>query len=183
MHEPQTPDPLTKDALVETAFNAQRLLSRTLHAMNAPEWQTVDLTMPQMKALMILDTDGALSIGELACRLNFGKPAMSILVEKLVQGGYLQRADDPEDRRRAIVRVSEKGADIVATLLRGTHTKLRHYLSQMEHADLVALVQGLGAMVAMITRDMPESDPCAPTTTNAARTSTTLTTATKTRKH
>src|SRR5262249_31474612 len=139
----------------------------------AGEWQTIDLTMPQMKALLILDTDGQSTIGELACRMGFGKPAMSILVEKLVQGGYLRRTEDPEDRRRTIVRVTEKGADVVAALLRGTHSKLRGYLGQMRHEDLVALVQGLRAVIDLITPDMPEIDPCAPTAAKAVSANTT----------
>lgn len=183
MQEPQPPALTTKDELVEAAFNAQRMLTRTLHSMNAPEWQTIDLTMPQMKALMILDSEGALAIGELACRMHFAKPAMSILVEKLVQGGYLQRANDPEDRRRAIVRVSEKGADIVATLLRGTHTKLRGYLSRLDHADLIAFVQGLNAMAVLIASEAPESDPCAPVAAKLPREATLLSTATPSREH
>jgi DNA-binding MarR family transcriptional regulator len=183
MDEPPSVAPATKEALVEVAFDAQRLLTRTLHAMNAPEWQTIDLTMPQMKALMILDSDGALAIGELACRMHFAKPAMSILVEKLVQGGYLQRANDPEDRRRAIVRLTEKGTDVVTTLLRGTHTRLRGYLGQMDYADLLAFVQGLNAMAALIASDAPATDPCAPVAAKLPRAATMLSTATTARDH
>ncbi len=176
MTDTQPPPPRTTDELVEVAFDAQRKVSRAVHAMSAPEWQTIELTMPQMKTLMLLDADGPLSIGQIACRMSFAKPAMSILVEKLVQGGYLQRAEDPEDRRRAIVRLSDKGADIVAALLRGTHTKLRGYLSQMHHDDLVALVQGLSAMAAIITQAQSETDPCAPAV--ATRRATAITTTT-----
>lgn len=171
--QPPSVTTLTDSELVETAFRAQGTLSRAIHALNAPEWQTIDLTMPQMKALLIIDTDGALSIGELACRMNFAKPAASILVEKLVQGGFLRRAEDPEDRRRAIVQLTDKGADIVTSLLRGTHTRLRSYLARMAHADLVALVQGLSAMSDIILQDVAQNDPCAPVATYATSATTT----------
>jgi DNA-binding MarR family transcriptional regulator len=153
MNELPTSPPLSSAQMVETAMTAHRTLSRALHALGAPEWQTLDLTMPQMKVLLFLDMDGALTIGELACRLNFAKPAMSILVEKLVQGGYLRRTEDAEDRRRTIVQLSDKGSEIVATLLRGTRATFSHYLNRMDARDLAALVQGLTALADLIGAD------------------------------
>ncbi|MFD2763803.1 MarR family winged helix-turn-helix transcriptional regulator [Micromonospora eburnea] len=48
---------------------------------------------------------------DLGQRLGVSKQAAGKTVDRLVALGYLQRADDPADARRKLVRMTEKGID------------------------------------------------------------------------
>lgn len=75
------------ETLIETAVEAQQCLWRAMHRLSLAEWAGIDLTMGQLKALLILDAQTALTISQLAERMDLARPATSILVDKLVQAG------------------------------------------------------------------------------------------------
>lgn len=49
--------------------------------------------------------------GELGQRLGVSKQAAGKTVDRLVALGYLERADDPADARRKLVRLTDRGLD------------------------------------------------------------------------
>ncbi|MFU8872216.1 MarR family winged helix-turn-helix transcriptional regulator [Micromonospora sp. SL4-19] len=49
--------------------------------------------------------------GELGQRLGVSKQAAGKTVDRLVAVGYLERADDPTDARRKLIRLTERGLD------------------------------------------------------------------------
>ena len=57
---------------------------------------------------MALD-DNAIPLGELIKQLRVSKQAAGQLVDSLVLRGYLKRAEDPEDRRKSNVTLTERG--------------------------------------------------------------------------
>ncbi|MFJ6196639.1 MarR family winged helix-turn-helix transcriptional regulator [Micromonospora sp. NPDC092111] len=54
---------------------------------------------------------GGTTASELGQRLGVSKQAAGKTVDRLVALGYLERADDPADARRKLVRMTEKGVD------------------------------------------------------------------------
>jgi DNA-binding MarR family transcriptional regulator len=141
------------DELIEAALQAQRCIARAQHAAADPAWLQLDLTMGQLKALFVL-ADGASTVGGLAGALGIGKPAASILVDRLFQVELITREEDPCDRRRTLVRLTPRGHELVAQLRQGSEERLRNLLSQLAEGDLAALVQGLQAL-AQITASSP----------------------------
>ena len=74
-----------------------------------------------------------LKVSELSRILNFTPPTITQLVNGLEIGGYLERNDDPVDRRVVLVRLSDRGEKVIATA----------YQALQEH--LQGLVEYLGA--------------------------------------
>ena len=60
--------------------------------------------------LQAVGVDGT-TASELGQRLGVSKQAAGKTVDRLVALGYLERADDPRDARRKLVRMTEKGLD------------------------------------------------------------------------
>ncbi|MGK5737417.1 MarR family winged helix-turn-helix transcriptional regulator [Micromonospora sp. URMC 103] len=60
--------------------------------------------------LQAVGPDGT-TAGELGQRLGVSKQAAGKTVDRLVALGYLERADDPRDARRKLVRMTERGYD------------------------------------------------------------------------
>ncbi len=75
--------------------------------------KTTGLSMPQFSILMQLHYKGACGLSEISERFNITAAAASQLADKLVQGGYLERTEDPSDRRAKLLRLSENGAKLV----------------------------------------------------------------------
>ena len=60
--------------------------------------------------LQAVGVDGT-TASELGHRLGVSKQAAGKTVDRLVALGYLERADDPADARRKLVRMTDKGID------------------------------------------------------------------------
>ncbi len=155
--------------LIEAALEAQQRISQALHRLSAAEWVGSDLSMAQLKALLILDTHPALTIGQLACKMELAKPAASVLVDKLVQAGYVERAEDLIDRRRTNIQLSAEGQRTLNRLMRGKRDRLRAYLAQLSEADLRAIIQGFQALADTILGDIEASSTRVTTESDAAQ--------------
>lgn len=75
--------------------------------------KSTGLSMPQLGILMQLHYKGTTGLSEISERFNISAAAASQLVEKLVQSGYLERAEDPSDRRAKNLRLTAGGAKLV----------------------------------------------------------------------
>jgi DNA-binding MarR family transcriptional regulator len=95
--------------------------------------KSAGLSMAQFSILMQLHHKGACGMSEISERFDISNAAASQLVEKLVQAGYLERAEDPSDRRAKVLNLSANG---LALLERG---------HQERHRWMDELVKGLSA--------------------------------------
>src|SRR4030067_3283112 len=62
---------------------------------------------------MQLHYRGAFNFSEISDRFDISVPAASQLVEKLVQAGYLERTEAPNDRRSRLLPLSAKGKKMI----------------------------------------------------------------------
>jgi DNA-binding MarR family transcriptional regulator len=70
--------------------------------------------MPQFRLLMQLYYQGmACGISQISDDMSITNAAASQLVDKMVNSGLLERAEDPNDRRAKLVTLSEKGREFV----------------------------------------------------------------------
>ena len=71
------------------------------------------LSMPQFSVLMQLHHKGACGMSEISERFEVTPAAASQLVDKLVQNGFIQRVEDPNDRRAKLLSLTEKGREFI----------------------------------------------------------------------
>ncbi len=117
-----------------------------LQRTSKQDWQSLDLTMAQLKVLVTLGLDGAVAISHLAEALGISQPTASHLVERLVQAGLAERVEDATDRRYTLARLTESGMTIARRLWQGRLEYLQSRLAQLHPRDLAALQQGLDAL-------------------------------------
>ena len=118
---------------------------RALRAGSGNRWLEIDLTLSQVKVLISLAHSGAATVGEIGAMVGIGNAGASLLVDRLVRLGLAQRGDDPTDRRRTRVSLTDAGTDLVRTLTHGGRERLRHVLGTLQTDDLLALLQGMTA--------------------------------------
>lgn len=71
------------------------------------------ISIPQFTLLGFVSSNEALSMGQLAQLMGHTTPATTGLVERLAQAGLVTRYHPEEDRRKVMVRITDKGRDIV----------------------------------------------------------------------
>jgi DNA-binding MarR family transcriptional regulator len=72
-----------------------------------------ELSPSQAGTLMRLYRCGAVGISDIAGHQSITTPAASQMVDRLVQQGLLQRAEDPNDRRYKQVTLTERGRTLI----------------------------------------------------------------------
>jgi DNA-binding MarR family transcriptional regulator len=77
--------------------------------------KSTGLSMPQFSILMQVHHKGVCGISDIGERFDISNAAASQLVEKLVQAEYIERAEDPSDRRAKVLQLTPKGKDLIKT--------------------------------------------------------------------
>jgi DNA-binding MarR family transcriptional regulator len=137
-----------RELLLEQALEAQHQMGHVMVAWAAtdPIWSKLELTMSQLKALVYLGPGRPLTVGQLARALDIGRPAASILVDHLVDLDFVERSEDPEDRRRTFVRLTANAEEMFMHFRQGRRELLLEALNRLSIEDLVAFVQGVSAL-------------------------------------
>ena len=149
------------DNLIEAVIEAHRAIFRSISASSAAEWMGLDLSMAQLKILMVLHASGPTAIGQIAETHGIGQPTASHLVDRLVQAQLAERAEDPQDRRRTLAQLSPAGQGLAERLRQLRFDPLRRWLAQLDPATLASLAAGTQALadVAAAERAASPIDP------------------------
>jgi MarR family transcriptional regulator, organic hydroperoxide resistance regulator len=142
----------TREELESEILAQYRTLGRAMKATHGPVWMETDLTIAQLRTLLVLAEDGPLVIGQIAQRMGIGLSTGGHLVDRLVQAGLAERAEDPEDRRRTLAQLTPKGEDLYARLLNHTQ-QMQTWIQKMDNDDLAALLQGIQAINRVIEQE------------------------------
>ncbi len=136
----------SRQDLIAAAIRAQEHFVHTLLALAEQDWVALDLTLTQLKSLMVLIKHDGIPIHQLADTLRLGRPATSTLVEQLVRLRLVLRTEDPSDRRRTLVRLTAEGTAFVTRLRQGREDKLHSLLNALTDEDLITLVRIMEAL-------------------------------------
>lgn len=106
----------------ETPFGLCRLIGQTrseivLGIERALVTTGVELNFSQFLALKRLGDEGSMAPGELARSINYNPGALTRVLDKLEQLGYLQRVPDPGDRRALRLELTAAGRDVHARMI------------------------------------------------------------------
>lgn len=132
----------TRDEREREAMAQYKTLGRALKATAGTVWMEIDLTLPQLRTLLILAEEGPLVIGQVALRMGVGLSTGGHLVDRLVQAGLAERMEDSEDRRRTLARLTPRGEDLYARLLNRIN-QMQTLIQKLDEDELTALLQGL----------------------------------------
>ncbi len=140
----------THEELEHEVVAQYRMMMRGLKVTMGQAWMEIDLTLPQMRTLLVL-AEGPLVIGQIAQRLGIGLSTGGHLVDRLVQAGLAERTEDIEDRRRTLAKLTPKGEELLARLLSGIQ-QIQVWLHEVDQDDLAAFLQGLKAINRVVNQ-------------------------------
>lgn len=128
------PDPSTP-TLLRTAYN---VISAAIYRA-VTETAASDLRPAHGNAMEMLAIEDGLRLTDIAARAAMAPQSMGELVDDLVAKGYLQRREDPADRRAKRIYLTPKGhaaADASRTALREVEEEIRTALGTRQYQDM-----------------------------------------------
>ena len=93
---------------------------------------------------------GGTRIGVLAERAQMTNQSMGYLVDALETRGYVRRQPDPADRRAALVVITDRGREEIATARRLIAEIEREWTERIGRERMASLLEGLEALAASI---------------------------------
>jgi DNA-binding MarR family transcriptional regulator len=106
------------------------------------DWLLTDLTMPQLKVMLILWREGPSRMSELASGLGVTLATATGVVDRLVEKDYIVREGLPGDRRVVICRLSNGGLEFMKALWMSGRIQIGRILGVMTPEQLKIVAQG-----------------------------------------
>lgn len=126
----------------EIVASLRRILSQ-IGGESSDVWMDLNVTMPQMKVLMLVRENGVLRVGMLARHLNVSTPTITGIVDRLVREDLVKREDDPSDRRVVLNSLTEKGQAVMERLAQRSDTELQRMVGSLSSEEQTAIAQSL----------------------------------------
>lgn len=109
---------------------------------------TLEITLTQLKLLHRLDDrDEELSLREAAEAAHVSLPAASRLVDELVRRDFVERREDPQDRRVKRVRISATGRAMIARVNAARVAGLEQFVATLEEGERESLAAALAVLM------------------------------------
>ncbi|MDQ0313955.1 MarR family winged helix-turn-helix transcriptional regulator [Amorphus orientalis] len=112
-------------------YAATNLITR----LYRPVLAKLGLTYPQYLVMLVLWEAAPQSVGGLGEKLYLDSGTLTPLLKRLEQAGLVSRRRDPEDERRVLVDLTEKGAALRADAAEVPATMLAGYKADPEELD------------------------------------------------
>jgi DNA-binding MarR family transcriptional regulator len=94
------------------------------------------------KLLSAIASEEPATLGEVAKSVGRGAPAVSRSVDALVRAGLVERTQDPNNRRRLALRLTQQGREQLTKRIAGGPA-LRGKLERLAHSELRALERAI----------------------------------------
>jgi DNA-binding MarR family transcriptional regulator len=121
-------------------------LMRHVADWHTSEFLGVDVTMSQAKVMYVASVRPGIGMSALAAELGVSLSAVSGLVDRLVALGYLERHEEPSDRRQQLVALTGAGAAALDVLRELRAELMRRLMAGLDEAELASLRDGLAAL-------------------------------------
>lgn len=147
-----------KDQAEVALVALRRVLKATASNVKAVAQKT-GLTASQLLVLQVLRTQGDTLTGDLARAVDLKQATISILIDRLQEGGLVERRRGEDDRRRVWVHITEKGLAALEgapDLLQITFRKRFSELADWEQASISA---ALLRVVSLLDAEKIEASP------------------------
>ncbi len=137
----------TKEGLIDELLSLADRLFRQLFPTVPRNLLTIDLTMPQMKIMLMLYLLGPIRMSDIAASLDVTLPTSTSLVERLVEKNFVVRESQADDRRVVLCRLSEQGQKAIDGIWASTRTRSKELLEAMDVSKIRMFVEVLEAML------------------------------------
>ena len=138
----------TDNNLMRETVTRYAKAARLLDPMRLQVWEEMGINFPQLRILFRVRSHPGIDLRSLAEQMGISASAASQQVDKLVERDLLLRQDDPEDRRRLSLELTERGQQATGEISRASHSYVESALSCLTDDELEDLHRILGRVLA-----------------------------------
>lgn len=100
------------------------------------EWFSSNLTVAQLRVLLVLQSTGSSRMSDIASILDVALSTATGIVDKLVKKDLVIREADPQDRRLVICKLSPAGQDSINRLWTSSQFQMERLLDGLNEEEL-----------------------------------------------
>ncbi|MEZ0359452.1 MarR family winged helix-turn-helix transcriptional regulator [Mycobacterium sp. SA01] len=126
---------------VDAVLRASRALVGIAAASIAEISEVV--TVPQLRVLVMIDTQGPLNLASVAAALDISPSNASRICDRLIKAGFLHRQDSAADRRNISLSLTTEGRQLVRKMNRHRRRAITRALRAMSVKERQAVVNAL----------------------------------------
>lgn len=122
-------------------------------------FQELGLTGPQYHLISNLGQNCPCKITELADNLEVKPSAITVMIDRLAQHGFVSRHYSASDRRVVLITLTDEGKRVLELAQNKAKAVMRQYFSRLEPGELEQLAN-LHEKLADIVQDVPYDGAC-----------------------
>ena len=114
---------------------------------DASPWLGLSMSTPQLKALILISEAEEIRMRDLTWRLGGSFSNATVLVDRLVEKGLVERLPEPQDRRVVLVRPTEKGRCLIEQLATSWQALSAPLLQTLDPEDLATVSEAFRVLL------------------------------------
>lgn len=130
---------MTKPKIDQIAENLISIHPLLYKSISKPLRTKSSITPGGMFVMGSLKRHGILSMSDIGKCLSMPKPHITVIVDKLIEEGYVERQSDPKDRRLVNILLTEKGLKDFEDIKKSISENLKVKLSTLSDEELETL--------------------------------------------
>lgn len=134
---------MSKQSLVTEATHAASAFGAANDVVDEAAAAKLEVNRTDLRILGLVSAEGALTAGALAVKAGLSPAATTTAIQRLTRAGHLTRRTDAEDRRRAVVELTPKAAQLLAELYGPIERAGRELLEDYTEEQLKLVIEVL----------------------------------------
>jgi DNA-binding MarR family transcriptional regulator len=147
---------MKKAELIAELFSAVRANQLATDKMDDTAARGMGVNRTDARALDIVERLGPVTAGRLSIDAGLTSGAVTAVIDRLVEKGYVRRVADPSDRRRVLIEKTEKLDKVAKHFYGPLHDRGLQWIDKFSNAELETIVRFLKLGTDMVERRVAE---------------------------
>lgn len=131
-----------RDSRIERMIELMDHVARQMRPDLSEQWPEVELTMPQMKTLILL-SNGPLRMSDIADQIGSSYSATTAMIDRLVEKGLVERQHGTADRRVITCHLNERGIETLDAFWQIQNDRLREIATVLTPSEIDTVIEAL----------------------------------------
>lgn len=119
-------------------------------------------SLPQVRVMTVVSAQGKATISSIADALQLSRPAISEMIDRMVEIGYVAREVNPADRRQVLISLTPPAARTMDGIVAQRRAVLLESLGDLSDDELAGFLKGMRGFTRTIAPEVMEDPILAP---------------------